>query len=31
MEQSGKKVTKSDEQWRAQLSDEEFRVCREQG
>ena len=31
MEQSGKKVTKSDEQWREQLSDEEFRVCREQG
>ncbi|WP_346725944.1 peptide-methionine (R)-S-oxide reductase, partial [Vibrio parahaemolyticus] len=31
VEQSGKKVTKSDEQWREQLSDEEFRVCREQG
>jgi peptide-methionine (R)-S-oxide reductase len=31
VEQSGKKVTKSDEQWREQLSDEEFRICREQG
>jgi len=31
VEQSGRKVTKSDEHWREQLSDEEFRVCREQG
>ncbi|MDV6251607.1 peptide-methionine (R)-S-oxide reductase MsrB [Vibrio sp. EA2] len=31
MEQSGGKVTKSDEYWRERLSDEEFRVCREQG
>ena len=31
VEQSGRKVTKSDEQWREQLSEEEFRVCREQG
>nr|WP_282451099.1 peptide-methionine (R)-S-oxide reductase MsrB [Vibrio sp. 1CM7H] len=31
VEQSGKKVAKSDEQWREQLSEEEFRVCREQG
>ncbi|GAJ77713.1 LOW QUALITY PROTEIN: peptide methionine sulfoxide reductase MsrB [Vibrio sp. JCM 18905] len=31
VEQNGKKVAKSDEQWREQLSEEEFRVCREQG
>ena len=31
VEQSGKKLVKSHEQWREQLSDEEFRVCREQG
>nr|WP_263856162.1 peptide-methionine (R)-S-oxide reductase MsrB [Vibrio diabolicus] len=31
VEQNGKKVVKSDEQWREQLSEEEFRVCREQG
>ena len=31
VEQSGRKVTKSDEQWREQLSEEEFRVCREHG
>ncbi|NAW83722.1 peptide-methionine (R)-S-oxide reductase MsrB [Vibrio sp. V43_P6S15P86] len=31
VEQHGKKVAKSDEQWREQLSEEEFRVCREQG
>lgn len=31
VEQSGRKVTKSDEHWREQLSEEEFRVCREHG
>nr|WP_301339116.1 peptide-methionine (R)-S-oxide reductase MsrB [Vibrio sp. Y42_MX_L11] len=31
VEQNGKKVARSDEQWREQLSEEEFRVCREQG
>ncbi|WP_172438161.1 MULTISPECIES: peptide-methionine (R)-S-oxide reductase MsrB [unclassified Vibrio] len=31
VKESRVKVMKSDEQWREQLSDEEFRVCREQG